>query len=460
MHFSVRASFAILVCRLLRLVSRILHRGGTAMPGRVALRICPDLLSTLSRGVTTIAVTGTNGKTTTCRMIEEIFQNSGLDYFANRSGANLMSGIVTEFAMHANLSGHVKKQYAVIECDEGAARTVFGKLRPAAVVVTNLFRDQLDRYGEITHTLANIREGISGCPDALLCLNADCSLTSSLADASLPNRVVWYGIDSTAGVNEAPPALSDASYCIRCKHEYEYDYHTYAHLGGFRCPHCGYRRHEAEFAVTGILGMDENSSRVRFRGPWGEDDVTVNLPAVYNLYNAAAAICGCVSCGLQPEICMDSVGRFSCGFGRMERFPLGEAGACMILVKNPAGCSQALHYLTGTKEPFVLAACLNDRPAGGTDVSWIWDADFESLAPLADKIRKIYVSGDRGPDMRIRLKYAGLPDASITLVERPDELAAALGRETLPVYILPTYTAMVELRSAVIRLCGGNEFWE
>ena len=460
MHVSIRACAAIFICKLLRLVSRILHRGGTAMPGRIAVKICPDLLSTLSRNITTIAVTGTNGKTTTCRMIEEIFHSSGLDYFSNRSGANLMSGIVTEFAMHASIWGKIQKQYAVIECDEGAARTVFGKLQPTAIVVTNIFRDQLDRYGEITHTLASIREGILSCPNALLCLNADCSLTSSLASDTLPNPVIWYGIDSSASISDAPSTLSDASYCIRCKHEYLYDYHTYAHLGGFRCPNCGYQRHDADYSIRSILNMDENSSNVRFHGPWGESDISVNLPAVYNLYNAAAAICGCVSSGLQPEICLESVGHFSCGFGRMEHFQLGESGTCMILVKNPAGCSQALHYLTNTNSPFILTACLNDRAADGTDVSWIWDADFESLAPIAEKIEKIYVSGDRGADMRIRLKYAGLPDKSVSLIESPDELASALQREVLPVYILPTYTAMVELRSAIIRLCGGSEFWE
>ena len=460
MRFSIRAFLSVLVCRLLRGLCRLMHRGGTAMPGRVASKICPELLSLLSGNVSCIVVTGTNGKTTTCRIIEETLRNSGLDYFSNRSGANLMSGIVTEFALNCSLFGHMKKHYAVIECDEAAARTVFGKLQPHTIAVTNLFRDQLDRYGEITHTLSNIREGVRACPDAILCLNADCSLTSSLSDGELPNPVVWYGIDASTGFHAAAPSQSDAGYCIRCKHEYQYDYRTYAHLGGFRCPNCGYSRHPADFAIREILHMDDNGSRVRFHGSWGESDVSINLPAVYNLYNAAAAVCGCVSFGMNPEVCLSSVAQFDCGFGRMEHFALGQSGARMILVKNPTGCTQALSYLAGITSPFVLAVCLNDRSADGTDVSWIWDADFEMLRSSAEKIMRIYVSGDRGPDMRLRLKYAGLEDSRMQLVQTPSELASSLQCESLPIFILPTYTAMLELRSAIVKLCGGSEFWE
>ncbi|MCR5135757.1 MAG: MurT ligase domain-containing protein [Oscillospiraceae bacterium] len=457
MRFSLRAFAAALVCRLLRFASRVLRRGGTATPGKIAVRICPTLLSVLAREVSVVAVTGTNGKTTCCRMIEEAFSEAGLPYLANRSGANLMSGITTEFVMNSTLFGRPKKQYAVIECDEAAARTVFGQLRPKVIVVNNLFRDQLDRYGEITHTLSNIREGIRSVPDALLCLNTDCSLCSSLAE-DLPNRVLRFGIDTELNtVSEVP---SDASHCIRCKAEYVYDYHTYAHLGGFRCPSCGYRREPADYAVTEILLMDGTHSEVRLRTPGGTEDIRVNLPAVYNLYNAVAALCACEAMGIAHAVCVQALGRFSCGFGRMEDFALGAAGAKMILVKNPAGCSQALEFLSGTQEPFALTVCLNDRGADGTDISWIWDANFELLAPMADRIRAVYVSGDRAEDMQLRLKYAGLDDTGFRLIHDQEALVDALAAEQLPIYIMPTYTAMLELRSAIVRRCGGAEFWE
>ena len=160
--------FACLLCRVLRGVARILKRGGTAMPGRFALKLCPELLRVLSKNVSTVAITGTNGKTTSARMVEEAFKEAGLDYFANRSGANLISGITTEFVLNSTVTGKPKKKFAVIECDEAAARRVFGMLKPKVVVVTNLFRDQLDRYGEVTHTLENIREGLKGAPEAVL----------------------------------------------------------------------------------------------------------------------------------------------------------------------------------------------------------------------------------------------------------------------------------------------------
>ena len=157
--------------------------------------------------------------------------------------------------------------------------------------------------------------------------------------------------------------------------------------------------------------------------------------------------------------CLESLGRFSCGFGRMENFPLA-GGTRMILVKNPAGCSQALEFLSGVQTDLILVCCLNDRGADGTDISWIWDANFELLSSFADRIRKIYVSGDRADDMRLRLKYAGVPDERITVQYSPEKLTDALSEETLPVYILPTYTAMLDLRGVIVHRCGGAEFWE
>ena len=213
---SLRAFLAILLCKLLRRVSRMLHRGGTAMPGRWALKLCPGLLAILARDVQVVAVTGTNGKTTSARMLEQAFAEQGRSFFSNRSGANLLSGVTTEFVAHSTLSGKCRREYAVIECDEAAAVKVFPQLQPQVVVVTNLFRDQLDRFGEVTHTLENIREAVRAVPEAVLCLNADCSLTASLAD-DLPNRAVFFGIDRGAAPAGEKTELSDASHCIRCK---------------------------------------------------------------------------------------------------------------------------------------------------------------------------------------------------------------------------------------------------
>ena len=453
-----RAVLAILLCKALRLFSRLVHRGGTAMPGRFALRVCPDLLAILAKDVKSVAITGTNGKTTSSRMIEEAFAEQGLSYFANRSGANLISGITTEFVMNCTLGGKMKKEYAVIECDEAAARTVFGQLKPRVIVVTNLFRDQLDRYGEVTPTLENIRVAVQGAPEALLCLNADCSLTSSLAE-DLPNRCVFFGIDKGAVPSREKPELSDATHCIRCKTEYEYDYISYGHLGGFRCPHCGYARHEADYAVTDVVEQraDGSSLVMDIRGT--KQLVEVNLPALYNIYNAAGALAAAVEMGVDLSVAISALGRFQCGFGRMEKFDLG-GGSRIMLVKNPAGCNQVLEFLQNIKEKFILVVCLNDRPADGTDVSWIWDADFEALAGMAGRLEQVIVSGDRAGDMRVRIKYAGISDAFIQEERDYEELVEKLEKTDKPIFMMPTYTAMLDLRQVVIRHCGGAEFWE
>ena len=454
----IRVILAMLICKALRLASRILHRGGTAMPGRVALKLCPGLLGVLAENVKVVAITGTNGKTTSARMVEAAFADEGKNYFANRSGANLISGITTEFAMNSTLTGRCRREYAVIECDEAAAVRVFGQLKPRVIVVTNLFRDQLDRYGEVTHTLENIRTAVSAVPDAVLCLNADCSLTSSLA-LELPNTVVYFGIDKGAAPSHKATELSDASHCIRCKAEYEYDYISYGHLGGFRCPNCGYARHAADFAVTDIVEQGANGSTVVMSMRGEKRIVSVNLPAMYNIYNAAGAAAAIVEMGLGTDAAVKALSGFKCGFGRMEQFDLG-GGTKIMLVKNPAGCNQVVEFLQNIKEKFVLVVCLNDRGADGTDISWIWDVDFEELTALSGRLQRVIVSGDRAADMRIRIKYAGIDDAAIETQTDYAKLVEWIAGQELPVYIMPTYTAMLELREAVIRHCGGSEFWE
>ena len=456
---SFRAFLAICLCRLLRGFSRLVHRGGTAMPGQWALRVCPNLLSILARGVKTVAITGTNGKTTTARMIEEGFARQGKNYFANRSGANLLSGITTEFVMNSTLFGKCKKEYAVIECDEAAAVKVFPQLKPQVVIVLNLFRDQLDRYGEVTHTLSNIRTALSSLPEPItLCLNADCSLTASLAD-DLNHKARFFGIDKGAVPSGKKSELSDASHCIRCKTEYEYDYITFGHLGGFRCPKCGYRRADADYAVTDVAQQRADGSSIVIRADGKRYLAEVNLPALYNIYNAIAAIAAMTEMGITTEAAISAVASFKCGFGRMENFALGKGGAKVMLAKNPAGFNQLLSFLQNIPDKFVLVLCLNDRGADGTDISWIWDANFEELCNLAGTLEKVIVSGDRAADMAVRVKYAGVDPRFVTMEHDYERLVKELETEERPIYMIPTYTAMLELRETLIRHCGGDEFW-
>ena len=283
----IRTFFAVLLCKLARGLLRLLRRGGTAFPGRVALKVYPQVLGVLSQGVRVILVTGTNGKTTSSRMIEQAFADAGLNYFANRSGANLISGITAEFAMHSTLTGRPKCQFAVIECDEAASKTVLKYLKPEVIVATNVFRDQLDRYGEITHTLNNILEGIRHTPESTLCINADCSLIASIP-AQVPNPVVRFGVDVPLGGDDMTE-ISDAPHCIHCKAEYVYDYRTYGHLGAFRCPKCGYHREDPQVAVTAVQDLGVDTSDVTMSIGGREYAVHINLPAAYNVYNAVGS---------------------------------------------------------------------------------------------------------------------------------------------------------------------------
>ena len=452
----MRLFLAILLCKLSRAALRVLGRGGTALPGTLALRVCPDIVARLARNIRTVMVTGTNGKTTTCRMIEKMLADAGINCLANRSGSNLERGIAADLCSNATLTGRPKRKTAVIECDEAAFKRVCGEIQPAVVVVTNIFRDQLDRYGEVTHTLESIRIGLERAQNAIVCLDADDSLVASLAPDA-PDRVRFYGIDAPLGEGAY---ISDAPRCIVCGAEYEYDFHTYAHLGGFRCPKCGYSRTEPDVAVAGVdsLGADGSVAEIRVDGEYYT--AAVSLPGGYNLYNAAGAVAAATAMGVKAGSAIKTLAHIESGFGRMERFELGEARVTMVLVKNPAGCDRAIDYLASLPEGVTAVFCLNDEIADGTDVSWIWDAAFERLFEPEKKPMSLIVSGSRAEDMRLRLKYAGAAEEDIRLIHGAKELIDLLAGCRGDVCILPTYTAMLPLRAELASRCGRKEFWK
>lgn len=437
---------------------RMLGRGGTDLPGRVALKLCPDVLEKLAKNVTTIIVTGTNGKTTTARMIEQALADSGISYFANRSGANLLSGVTAEFAMHASVSGKCKYDYAVIEADEAAFKAIGRMVDAKAVVVTNVFSDQLDRYGEIGLTVENIRIGISHCKNAVLCLNADDSLSGSLSEG-LENPVVFYGVDGPIYKSRVEES-SDAPNCRVCCHPYTYDYVTYGHLGGYRCENCGSARPVPQVSVKEVVVSNEERSEVVMTADGKDYPTTIALPGGYNIYNACSAMACGKALGLDMEVVAKALASFSCGFGRMEKFDIEDVSLRMILIKNPAGCNQVLNFLTQIQEPFTFAVCLTDHTQDGKDVSWIWDVDIERLVAMGDTLGKVLVSGSRADDMAMRFKYAGLPAEKLMVVRDYLELTKACIAEGRPCYIMPTYTAMLDLRGAISKNYGFKAFWE
>lgn len=458
LNMKFRVFLAITGCKLARFLLRALGKGATTLPGKIAIKICPDILGYLAKDVKCIVVTGTNGKTTTSRMIEQTLMDMKVNYFANKSGANLIFGMITEFAANSGLSGKPKKEYALIESDEAAFRTAGKYLDPKCILVTNVFRDQLDRYGEITHTLNNIKEGIQKSNNAVVCLNADCSLTASLHE-EIDNRVVFYGVN-TPIYKEQVKEASDAPYCIHCKNEYDYDYHTYGHLGKYRCAKCGYRRPEPSIFVSNILMQDTDSSKICVNINGHERIANINLPGGYNIYNAVSAIAVCDTMGFDEDVSIDALSTFECGFGRMEKFVLDDTHVRMILIKNPAGCNQVLNFMSNLEEDSIFVIMLSDNYADGTDISWIWDVDFESLLNIQNHLSDIFVGGIRADDMSVRLKYAGINTDKIKVIKDYDRLLQAFTGQDKPVFIMPTYTAMMELRAMVSKKYGYKNFWE
>lgn len=436
------------VCKATHGILRLLKKGATSLPGVLALKICPDILERLSKGVNVIALTGTNGKTTSARMVEKALQNAGKKVFSNRSGANLIGGIATEFVMNANVFGKPKCDWAVIECDEATTKKVFPAIKPKVVIVTNLFRDQTDRYGGVLAPRDMIAEGLKNSPETIVCVNADCPLTSSIADM-IDNKKVFFGMDCAKA---AGPDRTESLECPVCGEKLSYSYATYSNLGGFSCPKCGAHRHEADVAIKEVLSAVTTKLSVHGKLMLCE----VKLPSVYNMYNAADTIAAIDAAGIDTEPAFKAVKDFDCGFGRMERFALGKKGAQMLLIKNTAAVNQTLEYITEQKGRKTVVFTMNNRAADGRDPSWLEDADFELLSQ--DKnISEIIVGGEIGELISARLEKAGLKSSTENDYDR---LIKKLAANEDSIYIMPSYTAMLELRQKLVKSLGGKNFWE
>lgn len=430
------------------------------MPGKVALKVKRNVLTDLSKNTRVIIVTGTNGKTTSCRIVEEGLIKSGKSYFINKSGANLITGITAAFIMNSTLLGKCKKEYAIIECDENAFKEVSRYICADVILVTNVFRDQLDRYGEVTHTLNAIKESVKNIPNAVVCLNADCSLTYSIAK-EIPNKVVTFGVNVPFDKDSKPSEVSDAKYCIFCKHEYDYTYHTYGHLGGYFCKKCGYYRPVPDFSVDEISELKQDHSIVVANLNGSKNIIRVNIGGAYNVYNAIGCAAALTALGIDEKNVIDAIEQFNGAFGRMEQFEANGRKINIILVKNPAGFSQTMSFLSSIDDDFSLFISLNDNGADGRDVSWIWDVDFNGIFSKSN-VKNLYISGKRCYDMAIRVKYEGVGDRSIEVIENENynKLLDIALKEERDVYIVPTYTSMMTMRPIIAKRLGGKEFWE
>ena len=451
-----RTICASIVCKTTYWLLRRLGRGATSLPGKLALKIDPNFLKTLSRGVRTIVVTGTNGKTTSTHIVAQALENCGEEAFYNRSGANLIQGITTEFAIRCSVTGKPRHHLAAIECDEGALRRVCEALDPEVLVVTNIFRDQLDRYGEVTHTLENIMAGVENSPHATLCLNADDSLVASIAN-HVKNKVIFFGVNCEI-YPERVSDLSDATHCIECGAEYTYDYVTYAHLGGFKCPACGFKRPVPAIAAEHIVERHADSCVLEMSVDGVSSTVPVDVPASYDIYNCTCVVAGLIAFGIPKEQAFQALSKFKHGFGRSEVFDIGGTQVRLMLMKNPAGCNQIINLLLNETDSEMGMVCiLNDQECDGTDISWIYDADWEAIC---SRKSEAMCSGARAEDMALRLKYAGMPESGIRIVHDYGKLVDELGKMGHAMTVVANYSAMLEFRAKIASELGLAGFWE
>ncbi len=453
---SFRSILASIVCKGTYRALRLVGRGGTSLPGKLGLKIDPRFLRHLSSGVKTIVVTGTNGKTTSTHIIAQALKNTGEPAFYNRSGANLLQGVTTEFALRCSVFGKKRAKLAAIECDEGLLASVCEQLDPDVLVVTNIFRDQLDRFGEVMHTRDKILAGIKNSPHARLCLNADDSIVSSLAD-DVENEILWYGINCEVYPKRVFD-LSDARRCIKCGTEYEYEQVSYGHLGKWKCPACGFARKNPDVAIEKIISGTLDACNVNMNICGKTQEAKLDVPAGYDLYNCCCVAAGLHAFGLNSEHIYKALAKFKHGFGRGEVIKLANKTLRLMLVKNPAGCNQVLNlFLNNAQEDFELVVLLNDQDCDGHDVSWIYDAGFEEL-DLQNK--RIICGGDRAEDMALRLKYAGAPENNIIIEKDNSAILDKIDASSISTTVISNYSAMLAFRAAAAKRYGLAGFWE
>jgi UDP-N-acetylmuramyl tripeptide synthase len=432
--------------------------GGTTLPGRVLLRLDPEAIARLGaslEGGSTI-VSATNGKTTTAGMIAAILEGDGRHPVHNRAGSNMTWGVATALLEQRGHEG-------LFEVDEAWLPRVVEQLDPAAIVLGNLFRDQLDRYGEMEALADEWAKTVAArAGRAALILNADDPLIADLgrdADERPREGVVYFGIEDPS---QALPELQhafDAKHCRRCGHPYAYERAFVGHLGHYSCPNCGAERPRPNVAATAIELRGMDGSRTTVRTPAGEIELELPLPGLYNVYNALAAVATGIALGIAPARIAGSLSEFKAAFGRVETIEVAGKPVSILLIKNPAGANEVLRTLRleAGEEQVDLWIGLNDRIADGRDVSWVWDADFELLA---SRVRRVVCAGTRAPEMALRLKYAGWPTESIEVVP---EIEASLDRAVASapgrLFALPTYTALMDLRKLLADRGLAKEFW-
>jgi UDP-N-acetylmuramyl tripeptide synthase len=449
--------------KLIRRGLQLSGRGGTALPGLVALKIDPDFIAAvateLAHGV--VLVSGTNGKTTTARMLSDIVRATGWLPIHNRSGSNLERGIAGALLSENNWRAQPRGDIGMFEVDEASLPLVLERISPRVVLVTNLFRDQMDRYFELDQLARRIGEAIAKLdPRVTLVLNADDPIVAWLGQRHR-GPVVYFGVDDPTVGGRVPQAISDATRCPRCRAPLRYERVVLAHEGDWSCASCGLTRPERDVSATRVA-LTAVSSEIQLRTAVVSafDPVRVPVAGLYNAYNALAALAVARVLDIALPTAALAIANFRPAFGRLEEVSVDGRELRLILVKNPAGFNAAIGALLETGRRPRLLTALNDRDADGRDVSWIWDADFETLAPA---VEHAVVTGIRSRDLANRLKYAGVARDRIEVVDAwGDAIDRAIGAAPQggELVVLATYTAMLAVRNELARRGHVANFWE
>lgn len=453
---------AIILGKILMLFSRMLKiGGGSSFPGLVALSINPKLIENtvgkLKYG--TVVITGTNGKTTTAKHLSSILNCWGLKVVHNRTGSNLMRGIASTLIEQSNVFGKPHGDIGLFEVDEAAMPVAVANLKPRVILVTNLFRDQLDRYGELDKIAGVIANSVGKLENATIVLNADDPLVASLAELlNAKNKVKFFGLNDISYVSKSRASV-DTKDCFICRAELKFERRYYGHLGIYSCPNGDFKRPKPDFEAKNITLRGVKNSSFSLTDGQSKIDIFLNLSGIFNIYNALAAYSAAVVLGVDNRTIKKALNSSSAAFGRMENFSLEDREVYLLLVKNPIGLTQIIETLNTDANAKNFMMILNDNFADGTDISWIWDADVN---PIKDGFKFFYVSGIRAQDMALRLKYEDFDLTRIKIindVENAFEAAVKNTPQGETLYVLATYTGMLQLRNYLTRRGVLEGFW-
>ncbi len=447
-------------------LSRLTRRGGgTAVSGLVTSAIDPDFVpASLSQLHSTVTVTGTNGKTTTTAALCALARAAGQRIVTNPTGSNLERGLAAALLPHVGWTGQVRNASdlrAILELDEWAFAALAPTVRPRVAVFLNLFRDQLDRYGEVDNTAAAWQDAIDSLgPEATIVANADDPAVVAVT-RSHRGPLLFFGADVDRG-STTPDAWADVRRCPICDGRLDWARVVYAHLGSYHCQACNFHRPDPDVRITDFRPRGLAGSSYRIVTPDADRQVDVRLPGLYNAYNLAAALTGARAAGIDTAAAISVLESFRPAFGRAETIQAPDAVITLLLVKNPTGANQTLDLLRSEPEPLDTLVLLNDGVADGEDVSWIWDVEFERLAP-----RRLSVGGRRAEDLALRMKYAGVAPAVDDVQVHPG-IAPALDAameagptdQTRRLIVLATYTAMLDLRAVCVRRGWVDPYWQ